>query len=52
MAKKLIQVAIMPQTKERLDRLAAAHNYKKITIFDWALKDFEKKIQSGIAPGA
>ena len=52
MVRKLKNIVIMSQTKERLDKLAKEYNYKKIAIMDWALKDFEKKIQSGIAPGA
>ncbi len=52
MAEKLVCVAIMPQTKERLDKLAKENNFKKTAIFDWALRDFEKKIQRGLLPGA
>lgn len=45
MTRKTVQAAVLPETKELVQRIADATNEKKTYIYDMAIIDYAKKKQ-------
>lgn len=43
MTRKIVQAAVLPETKALVDRIADATNEKKSYIYDQAIQDYAKK---------
>lgn len=51
MRRELATVAVMPETKELVGKIADVTNEKKIAIFDRAIRDYARKNNISVACG-